>query len=435
VTENRPNSDRPHETLESFSERARTWLASNLKRDDREDLKRLPIQRRHPVEYYTREVMAANRSLQRKLNEAGFAGITWPKEYGGQGLAAEYDAAFARQAEPYEMPIFGPLSVTTYQICVPTMLAHCDPEFLRSFIPRVLNGEILVCQFFSEPSAGSDLAGCRMRADVDGGDWRLNGQKIWSSFAHLADWGMCLTRTDWDAPKHRGLTWFAVPCDASGVTVRPIRTVSESTEFCEAFFDDVVVPDKSRIGAVNGGWNLFKNTTLAFERGAGRTNESPNRPALGPLAPDLVTLAQRYERTEDTTVRQRIAEAHTNDFVGKVLAWRVRQLRDSEQSANAGAEAYSKLFEGTYGPIRARLALEIGGAPSLTWEAGDPTGAAMSRAYLMSRVASIAGGTNEMQRNSISEQSLRLPREPSFDTNKSFRQVLSDAERWKETGR
>jgi alkylation response protein AidB-like acyl-CoA dehydrogenase len=400
---------------------ARAWLSDNLQG------RQGPVQR-HEVSYYTPEVIAANRALQRTLFEGGYAGITWPKEYGGRGLPAEFEAIFQDEAKGYFLPDFGVLTGTTFGICVPTMLAHASADLLESFIPMVLAGDALVCQFFSEPSSGSDLAGARTTAIKDGEQWILNGQKIWSTYAHLADWGLCLARTDWEVPKHSGLTWFAVPCHAPGVTIRPIRQINETAEFCEDFFDDVVIADQYRVGDVNQGWTVTQ-TMLVFERGAGRPGEGRGVTGPGPLAPDLVRLAKHSGRIDDPLVRQKLARAHTNDFVGRALASRIGELGRLGRM-NPGVASYGKLFAGTYNPIRARIAVEIGGADAMAWGAEDDHGPDVSTTYLNGRIMSIAGGTNETQRNAIGERALGLPREPSFDTNKPFSQVLRDAKNW-----
>ena len=407
--------------LDQYRRQARSWLESTLERHDGPLL-------HHDVDYYTPEVMAANRALQKELHEAGYAGIAWPAEYGGQGLPPVYEAAFADEAKEFVLPDFGVVGGTTFGVCVPTMIAHGQPEFLREFVPKVLAGEALVCQFFSEPSSGSDLAGARTRAIRDGDLWVLNGQKIWSTYAHLADWGLCLARTNWDAPKHRGLTWFAVPCDAPGLTIRPILQINETSEFCEDFFDDVHVPDLYRVGDLNAGW-MVAQTMLVRERGAGRPVDERRVLRPGPLAPDLVRLAERVGNVGDPVILQKLAKAHTNDFVGQALAGRLSELGALGQ-LDTGAAAYGKLFQGVYNPIRARLAVEIGGAGAMAWEPGDAGGKETSLAYLNCRILSIAGGTNEMQRNGIGERKLGLPREPSYDTGKPFNQVLRDASRW-----
>ena len=173
-------------------------------------------------------------------------------------------------------------------------------------------------QFFSEPAAGSDLAGIRTQAERDGDRWILNGSKIWTSAGHYADWGMCLARTNWNVPKHRGLTWFAVKVDQPGVTVRPIRELNGAAEFSEEFFDDVAVSDDEVIGEVDGGWAVAQ-TMLVFERGGG-TSATPLSVGQRRLAPDLVAAARRAGRDGDPVVRQQIAEAHAEE-------WAVGQLR------------------------------------------------------------------------------------------------------------
>jgi alkylation response protein AidB-like acyl-CoA dehydrogenase len=410
--------------LETYRLDARRWLSENLPR------LQAPVGLRDTGELgdYTDDVIEAARVVQRKLYDAGYAGITWPEEYGGQGLPGPYEMAFLEEAEGYSMPDFGSLGGTTYHICAPVMIEHAQPEFLRTFIPRVLAGDALICQFFSEPMAGSDLAASRTRAVRDGEQWVINGQKIWSTFAQFADWGMCLARTDWDVPKHRGLTWFAVPCDAKGLAIRPIRQINGSSRFCEDFFDDVVVPDVNRIGTVNDGWTVTQ-TMLVRERGAARSEDALRLPAPGPLAPDLVEVARTAGRTRDPIARQKLARAHTNDYVGRALAWRIAQLGRTE-NVNTGVAAYGKLFRGTYNPIRARIGVEIGGPGALVWNPADNGGDATSKAYLTGRLRAIAGGTNEMQRNAIGERVLGLPREPSFDTTKPFNEVLRDAKSW-----
>ncbi len=416
--------DSGHRALEEYRLTARAWLADNLRR--RETPAHV-----HGVDHYTPDVVAANRALQRKLFEGGYAGISWPVEYGGRGLPQSFETAFLDEAAAYVTPDFGALTATTFYICVPTMLTHAPPEFLRRFVPLVLAGEALVCQFFSEPSSGSDLAGIRTRATRDGGVWILNGQKVWSTLAHLADYGLCLARTDWEAPKHKGLTWFVVPCSSPGLTIRPIKQIGGTSEFCEEFFDNVVVPDADVVGGVNEGWTVTQ-TMLVFERGAGRPSNATSRSGPGPLAPDMVRLARTTGRIHDPVVRQKLARAHTIDHVGRALADRIAEM-GRRDPLGPGVAAYGKLFRGTYLPIRARMGMEIGGDCAATWDPTDPQGEESSAAYLNGRAASIAGGTNEMQRNAIAERVLKMPREPSFDTNRPFSQVLREAENWNGT--
>jgi alkylation response protein AidB-like acyl-CoA dehydrogenase len=382
------------------------------------------------VDHRTVEQMADERAKQRTLFDGGFAAITWPVEYGGRGLSHDHEAAFLQQAAGYRMPDLGVVGGTTYGVCANTMLRHASPEFLRRHGPAMFAGDELWCQLFSEPSAGSDLAGITTRATRDGDRWRLTGSKVWSSGALYADYGMCLARTNWEVPKHRGLTWFAVKLDAKGVEIQPIREINGDTEFCQEFLDDVELTDDDVIGEVDQGWSVAQ-TMLVFERGAGTPASAVMATPPQGLAPDLVALAQRVGRERDPVVRQLIAKAHTNAYVHGQLARRIAQHLRIDPSAAAGIASYGKLAAGTFLPIRARIGMEIGGPAALLWNDDDVEEQRASLDHLNSRIMSIAGGTNEMQRNAIGERVLGLPREPSFDTNKPFREVLRDAADWK----
>lgn len=404
--------------VEEFRSTARAWIERNLERGP------------HGQDPHTAEHVAAHRLIQRRLFDGGYAGLTWPVEYGGQGLTAEHERAFAEEAAGFVTPDFGILSVTTFGSCVPTMLRHATPEFLGRHVPRVLRGEELWCQFFSEPAAGSDLAGVQTRAvRRDGSTWVLDGAKIWSSLAHLADWAMCLARSDWDVPKHRGLTWFGLPCDADGLIVRPIRQISGSSEFCEEFLDGVVVPDAERIGEVDRGWSVMA-TLLVFERGAGRPGaaEAPDEP--GPLAPDLVAVARRAGRIDDPGVRRALVDAHVEDYAVHQLKARIAALSRLGK-VDAGVAAYGKLALAGAAAARARTALEVGGACAVAWDPGDPGAGDPAHAFLESKKPAIAGGTEQMQRNGIAERVLGLPRERAVDVDVPFTEVLRRAREWR----
>jgi alkylation response protein AidB-like acyl-CoA dehydrogenase len=409
-------------SLAEYRAQARAWISANLERNAGDD-PAAGIVALDPSE------IPAAKALQLKMYEAGYAGISWPAEYGGQGLPPEYELAFLDEARGYKLPCYPSYTLYngTFNCNVPTMLVHGQPEFLRWFVPQVLRGEIETCKFFSEPSGGSDLGGVRTRAVRDGDTWVLTGQKIWSTHAHLANWGFCLARTDWDVPKHRGLTWFVFPTDLPGVTIRQIKRVDETGEFCEDFFDEVVVPDLYRIGEVNDGWAVTQ-TMLVYERGAGKGAIGDHLAGPGPLAPDLVEEAQRLGLTSDPLVRQKVARGHMIDFVTRSLAWRIA-LAGQAGGFNPGLAAYGKLFRGTYSPVRGRLPVEIGGAGAMTWEPGSED---RERAtdFLNSKVIAIAAGTNEMQRNGISERILGMPRELSVDTRRPYREVIREEQGW-----
>jgi alkylation response protein AidB-like acyl-CoA dehydrogenase len=407
---------------EDYREQAQAWMEANLER--RADT-------RSPMlgasEDKTAEGIAPERRLQRRLYEAGYAGITWPARYGGQGLAPAHQRAFDEAARHYVLPDFGTVGGTTFGVCAPTMLAHASPAFLERHIPEILAGEELFAQFFSDPEAGSDLAGVRTQAVRDGERWILRGSKIWSSGAYYADYGMCLARTDWDVPKHRGLTWFAVPTTAKGVTVRRIRQINGNAEFCQEFFDDVELTDDDVIGPVNGGWTVTQ-TMLFFERGGGGT--AGRMTTRGGIAPGLTELATVAGRLDDPLVRDLIARAHVDDLVRDAFQARLGDLMAANPALAASLASYGKLATGTFDPIRANLAMQVGGVHALAWDRSPSPGADAATGLLNSRILSIAGGSNEMQRNAIGERVLGLPREPAFDTRKPFRDVLRDAQNW-----
>jgi alkylation response protein AidB-like acyl-CoA dehydrogenase len=370
-------------------------------------------------------LVAAQKEQARKLFDAGFAGISVPNEYGGQGLTAGHQQAFDEEAAGYDIPV-------PNHACMMPMLMHGRPEFLRRTIPRILAGEVWV-QFFSEPDAGSDLAGIRTRATPDGDRWVLTGAKIWSTGAQTADYGMCLARTSWDVPKHRGLTWFAVRTDLPGLTVQPIKEISGGHDFCQEFLDEVEIADDDRICEVDQGWAMAQ-TMLVYERGGSLGGTVPAAaPLEGQFAPDLVALAQRVGREGDDLVRQRIARAHIHDRVRAALGRRIGQLIQAGTADPAGLASYGKLAAGTFDPIRARIAMEIGGTDAIVWDRGSLDGGNPALRYLNGRIMSIAGGSNEMQRNGIGERVLGLPREPSFDAGKPFNEVIRNAAGW--TGR
>jgi alkylation response protein AidB-like acyl-CoA dehydrogenase len=410
--------------VEEFRRQARVWLAENLAPRNPSSASTRP----RGADHKTIEGIATQRVIQRKLFEGGYAGISWPEEYGGRGLTVAHERAFNEEAQAYAMPDFGVAGGTTFGVCAYTILAHASADFLRRHIPKILSGDELWAQFFSEPGAGSDLAGVTTRATRDGDRWILNGSKIWSSGAYYSNYGMCLARTDWDVPKHRGLTWFAVRTDAPGVTIQPITEINGNAEFCQEFFDDVELADYDIIGEVNQGWAVTQ-TMLVYERGAG-TNTATRPTGTHRLAPDLVGLARRLGRDQEPCVRQLIARAHINDYAYSRLVDRIAGIMRASKGMDAGVAAYGKLALGTFTPIRARIGMEIGRGAALVWEHGDAEGVTTSLNYLNGRVMSIAGGTNEMQRNGIGERVLGLPREPSFDTNKPFNEVIRNAQHW-----
>ena len=412
------------EAMEIDAYRARAWVEENLP----------PITEASAgptkpwdLEEQTPEELAEQRARQRRLYDAGYAGITWPVEYGGQGLSATHEQAFLEAAAGHRLPDLGIAGGATFGVCAPTMLAHASPEFLRRHIPRVLAGELIVSQFFSDPDAGSDLAGVRTQAVRDGDRWILKGSKIWSSGAYYADAGMCLARTNWDVPKHRGLTWFLVPADAPGLAIERIRQINGDSEFCQEFLDDVELTDADVIGEVDQGWAVTQ-TMLLYERGAGSAGAS--RRSRSGLRPDLVELLDAVDGWDDPAVRDLVARIHVDDLARAALGPRLLARMTADPSTAGSLASYGKLASGVYDPIRANRLMEIAGGDAVGWSDPEGPGAAAALALLNSRFMAIAGGTSQMQRNTIGERVLGLPREPSFDRRKPFREVVRDARDW-----
>jgi alkylation response protein AidB-like acyl-CoA dehydrogenase len=410
--------------LDEYRATARVWLDANLaRRDERGELRSA-----HKI---SADQLAEDRALQKVMYEAGYMGIALPVEYGGQGLSRRHQQIWREESSGYAVPAPGGIaSHVTLGIVLPTILAHANERQKREWIPQMLSAEEIWVQLLSEPGAGSDLAGLLTRATADGDAWVLNGTKVWSSGAMSADYGICLARTDWDAPKHHGLTMFKVPLKDERVTVRPVREINGSAEFCEEFLDDVIVTDEMVIGEVNAGWPIA-NAMLAIERSgvAGQVDAGSDGSSRRGLAPDLVELASARGSIGDKAVRQLIARAHINDYMQRELAKRVFTAIVAG-TANPSIASYIKLGLGLSQPQRAALAMEIAGRNAVAWSATDDGGNAAAINFLNGRIMSIAGGSNQIQRNIISERILGLPREPSVDSDKPFRLVLREAKSW-----
>ena len=410
--------------LEEFRREARLWIRANLEPKTEASVRVAPR-----TETKTAEEIAENRQRQRQLYEGGFAGISFPKEYGGRGLTHEHERVFKEESAHYVTPDLGGAYAMTLGPIARSMMAHGSEEMRRRHIPKMLAADEIWCQFYSEPEAGSDLAGIRTVAVRDGEQWVVNGSKIWTTGAYYSDWAMCLARTDWNVPKHRGLTWFAIPTSAKGVTIRQIPQIDGNAGFCQEFLDDVVVPAEQVFGSVNDGWTVAQ-TMLVYERGGGAPMTVGLAPGERTLAPDLVDLLRQVGRDQDPVARQSIARAHINDFALAHLGRRLGRRLAASETPNPAVAAYGKLASGTYAPIRARIAIEIGGPVALSWRPDQEGADETAINYLNGRLVAIASGTNEMQRNGIGERVLGLPREPTFDSRKPFSEVVRAARTW-----
>jgi alkylation response protein AidB-like acyl-CoA dehydrogenase len=417
-----PALDRPVESLDAFRLRARAWLAENMPLlSPGSDNKRLMD---------ADESGVRSRQLQRTLFDGGFAGLCFPVQYGGQGLSRAYQDVFTEETRAYQMPAL--FNVPTFAILAATLLDFGTEEQKGRHIPAILRGDELWVQFLSEPSGGSDLAGVVTSANRDGDVFILRGSKIWSTGAFRSDYAMCLARTDWQATKHRGLTMFILKIHQPGIEIQQIRMVNGANEFCQEFFDDVALPATDVLGTVNDGWTVATRL-LYHERdalGGGSPYISGVSSAGSPdtgVRTELVQLARQTGQVGDHRVRQLVAEARINDRVKGQLSHRI------ESAIQAGlvpetAGSIPRLFAATAAERWYDIALEIAGPQAGAWLDDGPAGADGDRSrwgdlYLMRQAGSLGGGSNEMQRNLISERMLGMPREPSEDRDRPFAEV------------
>jgi alkylation response protein AidB-like acyl-CoA dehydrogenase len=403
------------ESLDAFRKRARAWAVEHLPEAG--------------------DATLTDKELQALLFDAGFAGIAFPREYGGAGLTLEHQKVFFDDACAGRRVPDG--FMVSIGMMAPTLLDHGSEMLKRRHIPRILRGDEEWIQLLSEPSGGSDMAGAITRLTREGDTYVLNGAKMWSTGAAEAEWGMCLARTDWDAPKHRGLSMIAVPLKGTkGVVIEPIRQVTgAAAHFCQEFFDDVLLPVDHLIGEENGGWAVAQ-TLLQWERlatagaahgyGLGGERETGSE-GLGSI-PNRQMIAAAHARASaggdvNAGLRQLLAESHIERTVARYANRRIMTgMRTGHFKGQWGS--LLKLHLGIDSPRQAKIALAAFGADGVIWDGDDQLTGSAGENWLNSRGISIAGGSNEMQRNIVSERLLGLPREPSFDRGVPFNEVL-----------
>jgi alkylation response protein AidB-like acyl-CoA dehydrogenase len=401
------------ETVEEFRSRARSWLAANMPR--LEPGQAALLQRDAEASWQRA------RELQKTLYEGGFAGICFPREYGGLGLGYEYKKSFDAESLGYETPLL--LNVPSFAICCATILDIGNEEQKRAHIRAALAGDEVLVQLLSEPSGGSDLAGVITRADRRDGRWIINGAKTWSTWAFAADYGLCLARTDWDVPKHQGLTMFLVPLRHPGITINRIRQVNGSVEFCEEFLDDVDVGDDAVVGEPGKGWDVASRQLYHERRAMGDGSEYTSGPGIAEaedVSIDLLSLVDRTNQHDSERVRE---------MIGRVFVHRTVRAQLSEHVFHAVASGSLPPTAGSI--IRLSMAavhdVETDSAQAVAGSAAvvedDAELLDVGTRYLGRQIASIGGGTTEMARNVIGERVLNFPREYAADRGVPFNQV------------
>jgi alkylation response protein AidB-like acyl-CoA dehydrogenase len=380
----------------AFRDEVRTWLRENVPRQPR------------PLD--GPEARAFDLGWQARQYEGGWAGISWPKEYGGRGLSVtqqmiwyeEYAAAGA----PYAGSSFVGLSHAG-----PTLIARGSEDHKAMHLPKILRGEVVWCQGFSEPGAGSDLSALSTRAEVDGDELVVTGQKIWTSWADQADYQELLVRTDPDAPRHKGITWVICDMHLPGIDIRPIKTMAHADEFCEVFYDDVRIPLSNVVGDLNDGWSVAMST-LSFERGTGFMAEQVE---LSRIVEELIEEARertgpdgRRPAIEDDEFARRLADVRAHVAALRALTY-TGISRNIRQGAPGPEGSMVRLYYAETSQRLYRLAMDILGPDSLRLTPMRSVGG-WTGTYLRYYAATMGGGTAEIQRNIIGERVLGLPR-------------------------
>jgi alkylation response protein AidB-like acyl-CoA dehydrogenase len=358
------------------------------------------IEQNHPGPSPTtgdQDVFEFEREWQRRLHAGGWAGITWPKEYGGRGATLIEQAIFGEELARAKAP--RPANVLGLVMGGPVVIAHGTEEQKERFLEPILSAEEIWCQGFSEPESGSDLASLKTKAVETDGGYSVTGQKVWTTFAHEAKWCMLVARTDPEVPKHKGLTYFICDMEQDGIEVRPLRQITGEAEFNELFFEDVFVPAENIVGGVGNGWNVAITTLMHERAGLGAAAALGVRQSLDAL----IGLANEHGAAHDPIVRDRIARLKIG-----VEGLRLGSLRSLTQQMKVGIPgpegSIAKLQWADTHQALTELAVELGGVEAL--RAGSP----WAYRYLRSRANSIEGGTSDVLRNIIAERVLGLPK-------------------------
>ncbi len=389
--------------IEEFRTEVQAFFSARYDlRDPEVDDEREDIIARAPDGHQTMVDLA--RDLQRQLAAAGLSGVHIPVEYGGRGLGHDHAKLIEHEHRRYDAPSLRPLGIGMH-LAVATLLASGSEQQKRRYLPALISADEQWCQLFSEPDAGSDLVSLRTRAVLDGDEWVIDGQKVWSSYAANAHFGLLLARTDPDAPKpHVGITMFVLPMDAPGVTVRPLVDIAGGLHFNEVFLEGVRLDGDSVIGDVNQGWGVSQGT-LGGERSGYMGGSGDGRRLR-----QVITAARTAGVIDDSVMRDRMMRIVTAE---RVLEWvRDRYLAGVLAGGNPAAGSMMKLAGGSLEQQCSELIADIAGAAGQAWDSTDRDGDIVSHDLNATRQSRIAGGTHQIQRNLLGERVLGLPREP-----------------------
>lgn len=367
-----------------------------------------------------RDLTTAKR-FQQALAEEGLAGLPYPTEFGGAGLTLEHERIYRSIAQQY--PAMTSELVISHGMCLPILQQFGTDEQKRRFMADNIAARTVWCQMFSEPGAGSDVASLQTRAERDGDEWVLNGQKVWTTLAHASDYGIIIARTDPEQPKHAGISMFVVDMRAPGMEIRPIHQIDGGRHFNEVFLNDVRIPADWLIGELNNGWRQA-TAMLMYERvaigsmGSGAISQ--------PLYHTLLAAARAAGRIDEPVVRDQLMQLYAMETTKSLVAMRNRAELQAGKAPGPGGSLGKLASSVTYWRFRA-IALAIAGPSSVAWD--TPEAAALQQQVLGSFQAGIAGGTDEIQRNIIGDRVLGLPRDVSVDTNLPFKDLRVGTQR------
>jgi len=388
--------------LDTFRAETRAWLEVHC-----------PAECRGPLESEEDRVWGGRNALfktpahkrwMQVMGERGWTAPEWPAEYGGGGLSREQAKVLASEMRRIDAQM--PLSSFGIWMLGPALLQFGTEDQKKRFLPEIVRGEIRWCQGYSEPGAGSDLAGLQTRAEDRGDHWIVNGQKVWTSYADQADWIFCLVRTDPDEPKHLGISFVLFDMATPGVTTRPIALISGKSPFCETFFDDVRVEKANLVGELNRGWDVAK-ALLAHERTMiGGLGEMGGRP-IGQVAADSLGTDERG-RLDDTSLRARLGDLEIDQAAFRLSLERVGDQMKARQ-VNPAIASMLKYYGSELNKRRLELLMAAGGADALEWESDRSRHGSDARDWLRTKANSIEGGTSEVQLNIIAKHLLSLP--------------------------
>ncbi len=412
-------NDSPEEA--AFRTEVRAWLDGNARRLGPDESKSGAVTAllNEGGDESGDDLIPRAQAWQRKLADGGWAGLTWPKEYGGRDLTPSQLIVFNDELANYEVPanIFG----IGLGMIGPAIISHGTEEQKQRYLPPMLGGEEIWCQLWSEPNAGSDVAALQTRAERSGDTWVINGQKVWTSGAHYAHYGLIITRTDPDAPKHRGITCFIVDMSDASVEPRPLKQMTGGANFNEVFLTDVRVPDTSRVGDINDGWRVAL-TVLMNERMsvAGSFN-------VGALVDPLISLVRRSEHT-DTYVLQKVAESYIRAKLLELTTYRA-VTKIAKGSIPGPEGSIAKLVWSDLLTEVAAKGLEMLGVAGVLVGDEAPDDGVWSSTHLLAPGVHLGGGTDEIMKNIIGERVLGLPKEPATDKDVPFRELRVGTQR------